>query len=422
MKRLLAFAFVIIFWTNPALAALRYNVTDLGTLPGYDISHAWSINNNAQIVGEAYHVSLDIWRAVLFDSTGAGDNVDLGTLGGTRSAARAVNNQGQIVGSADSDDLQISPHATMFDSNAPANNVPLADESAAFSINDDGKSVGYRVLRPQDGNNPIERANLFDPNHEANSIDVGALNGYRGSVAVSINNNGQIVGFSHNDMFTGGFRATLFDPNGTGDNIDLGTLGGQTSLAFSINGAGRIVGSADTAAGYRRATLFDPTGDGDNLDLGTMPGYDESAAFSINNNGQIAGLFYIDPYQNDHRAMIFDPTGNADNIDLNTLIDPALGWVLVTANCINDRGWIVGSGTNPQGKSRAFVLWPAAAGDSEPDRDVDLRDFAVFAAAWKSNHYQENYSRFCDIAVPEDGIIDELDLAVFAGNYMNTGP
>lgn len=422
MKRLLAFACVIMFSVSPALAALRYNVTDLGTLPGYDMSWAWSINNNAQIVGEAWDMSSDIRRAVLFDSTGAGDNVDLGTLGGTTSTARGVNNQGQIVGYAYSDDPLIGPHATMFEPNDPANNVNLADESDAFSINDDGQIAGYRIAQPQDGNNPMAHASLFDPRHEANTIDLGSLNGYSGSAAISINNNGRVVGFSYNFMVTPDFRATLFDANGTGDNIDLGTLGGQTSFAFSINDVGRIVGSADTAAGYRRATVFDPTGEGNNLDLGTMPGYDESAAFSINNNKQIVGVFYIDPYQNDHRAMLFDPTGQADNVDLNSLIDPALGWVLVTANCINDRGWIVGSGTNPQGKSRAFVLWPAAAGDSEPDRDVDLRDFAVFAAAWKSNQYQENYSRFCDLAEPEDGIIDELDLAVFAGNYMNTGP
>jgi uncharacterized membrane protein len=199
-------------------------------------------------------------------------------------------------------------------------------------------------------------------------------------------------------------------------------LGGDESIAYSINDIGRIVGLADTAAGCTRATVFDQTGDGNNLDLGTMPGYYESAAFSINNNGQVVGLFYIDPYRNDHRAMIFDPTGGADNVDLNNSIDPALGWILRTANCINDKSWIVGSGINPQGKSRAFVLCPAAPGDSEPDRDVDLKDFAVFAAAWKSRQGDEKYNRFCDIAEPEDGIINEFDLAVFAGNYLAEGP
>jgi hypothetical protein len=41
MRRLLAFAFVIIFSTSPTAVAIRYTVTDLGTLPGHDVSHPY---------------------------------------------------------------------------------------------------------------------------------------------------------------------------------------------------------------------------------------------------------------------------------------------------------------------------------------------------------------------------------------------
>jgi len=50
---------------------------------------------------------------------------------------------------------------------------------------------------------------------------------------------------------------------------------------------------------------------------------------------------------------------------------------------IRYNGEIVGAGTKPDVGQRAILLTPATPGDSEPDRDVDLRDFAVFAAAWR---------------------------------------
>jgi hypothetical protein len=64
------------------------------------------------------------------------------------------------------------------------------------------------------------------------------------------------------------------------------------------------------------------------------------------------------------RAVLFDPTGGGNNINLNTLIDPSLGWTLITANSINDNGWIVGVGYNrynPDSYQRAYLLIPEPA-------------------------------------------------------------
>ncbi len=44
--------------------------------------------------------------------------------------------------------------------------------------------------------------------------------------------------------------------------------------------------------------------------------------------------------------------------DLNDLIVSASGWVLNSANAINDLGQIVGNGTNPSGQTHAFLLNP----------------------------------------------------------------
>ncbi len=58
------------------------------------------------------------------------------------------------------------------------------------------------------------------------------------------------------------------------------------------------------------------------------------------------------------------------------------------------------------------------AGDFNGDNDVDFRDFAVLAAAWKSQVGDANWDARCDIASPGDGIIDGFDLAEFCENWL----
>lgn len=414
---------------TPASALVRYNITDLGSLGDREIAQAWSINNYGQIVGCVFDSNGNNFRAVLFDASGHGNNVDLGALGGEDSSATSVNNLGQIAGAADVNDAPIGYCAAIFDCNGSGNNTALSPyESAAWQVNNYGQAVGWVM----DGTVSKRRAALFEPQGEPNTINLGTLAGYETSEALSINDNGLIVGFAGNPdpLYYYHHRAVLFDPTGGQNNVDLGSLPGYDySLAFSVNNKGQIVGRANpynmSPENWNpRAVLFDPTGDGNNVDLGALPGYDSAEVFSINNEGQMVGRALINEWPTgfwDDTPVMFDPTGAGNNINLEDLIDPDAGWKLWLAICINDQGWIIGWGHNgqsPPGYRNSFLLTPAAPGDSEPDRDVDLSDFAVFAAAWKSRQGDEKYNRFCDIAEPEDGIIDEFDLAVFAGNYL----
>jgi hypothetical protein len=63
MKRLLAFAFVIIFSTSPAAAAICYTVTDLGTLPGHDVSHPYIAAAEPEENGLAAGLSSRVWNS-----------------------------------------------------------------------------------------------------------------------------------------------------------------------------------------------------------------------------------------------------------------------------------------------------------------------------------------------------------------------
>jgi len=72
------------------------------------------------------------------------------------------------------------------------------------------------------------------------------------------------------------------------------------------------------------------------------------------------------------------------------------------------------SGEALQGIAVAAIL----LGDFDNDHDVDLTDFAIFAAAWLTEPGDTKWNLRCDISDPHDGIIDELDLAVLSKHWL----
>jgi len=353
---------ILLCASGPSQAVVMYEVIDLGKLEGHSFSKACSISNSGLIVGWSGGLGSNE-RGVLFDATRGRNNIDLGTLGGDMSYVFSVNNGGQIVGQAKTPDSGDDWQAAMFDPTGAGANMDLGslggEPSVATAINNTGQIVG--TARSSTG---AMLATLYDSTGMGNNIGLGTLDG-RNSEAFAINNLGQIVGRAMDS--SGAERATQFDATGGGDNIDLGVLSGysDSSTARMINDTGQIVGYARDDSGYYsmyHAVLFDNTGGGDNIDLGAMPGFERSYAESINNNGQIVG--YMDGIgggSSGSRAVLFDPTGNGENVDLNTLIHPDSGWLLKIALDINDDGWIVGYGFNPDGSEHAYLLVPEPA-------------------------------------------------------------
>lgn len=89
------------------------------------------------------------------------------------------------------------------------------------------------------------------------------------------------------------------------------------------------------------------------IDLGTLGG-SESGAGGINALGQVVGWSDL-AGDDDYHAFLY--SGGA-MVDLNSLIDPNSGWTLFDATGINDRGQIVGGGTNALGEGHAYLLTP----------------------------------------------------------------
>lgn len=281
----------------------------------YSEGTAYSINAPGQIaglVGEPW----DDARAMLFDPTGDGNNIDLGTPDEWTTYALSINDAGQIVGWSSffdsSPPFNSLRYATLFDSTGDGNNVDLGTlggkSSNAYSINNREQIVGWATIA-----SGSERATLFDPTGEGNNINLGTLPAGGESQASSINDLGQIAGQA--DDSSGRQRAALFDPNGSGNNIDLGTIaGGGDSWANSINNAGQIVGGAVDGAGNWCAALFDPTGNAANANLNdviaAVPAWHLQEALCINDSGWIVGLGRNS--DNVRRAFLLTPVSPYD--------------------------------------------------------------------------------------------------------------
>ena len=324
---------------GPAIEAVLWgkdnSLTDLGTLGGNESS---AMNNRGQVVGGALNTIPDAYsgnfyvggatQVHAFRWTSSRGMQDLGTLGGTDSAAFSINERGQIAG--------MSFTNTTVN---PATGVPTLDPF----LWEHGKM-----------------------------LDLGTLGGTVG-VAFALNNRGQVVGASNLVGDKGG-HAFLWDQKGGMQ--DLGTLGGDTGGALSINDAGDIVGG-DTPIGAAGGAFLWSHGVMTNLGTaGTAP---FSQALSINSRRQIVGNL-LDNVGNEIGGFLWEDGGPM--VDLSTLIPANPGLQLNHAFYINDRGEIAASGTLSNGAIHSLLLIPC----DEDHPGVEGCDYSVVDAASAAAH------------------------------------
>jgi len=207
-------------------------------------SSAYDINNSGIVVGESV-VNEAGFPTRAFAAVG-GQLTDLGTLGGSSSAALGINSAGTIVGWADT--ASGSPHAFGYSAGVMTDlgALEVGGSSYASDINDQGVAVGWASL----GRN--ERAFVYSAGR---MIALGTLGGAN-SVANAINLEGVIVGSATSR--NGKTHAFVCQEGRMTDLAPYLAPMGITgdSEALGVNDLGDIVGSGEDSAGQRHAFLL----------------------------------------------------------------------------------------------------------------------------------------------------------------------
>jgi probable HAF family extracellular repeat protein len=302
-----------------------FSVSDLGG------GQAYAINASGQVVGQnaAGHAFL----------YGNGTMTDLGTLGGSSSFGLGINDSGKVVGWADNPGN--TTQGFLYSNGAMVGLSPGAVTGGAQGINSSGQVVGWYSnsgSTPAGGALGPTQAFLYSNGVKTN---LGSFPADSDTYPLSINNSGQVVGYTYQRGVTG--EQPFIIQNGTT------TILGVSGAFQMINASGQAVGGLYFSDTVWHAQLYS---NGTLNDLGTLGG-SNSWAYAINTAGEVVGDAYT-ANSADHAYLY----SNGKMTDLNSLIDPNSGWTLETATGINDNGQIVGWGTNASGQTDAFLLTP----------------------------------------------------------------
>jgi len=187
--------------------------------------------------------------------------------------------------------------------------------------------------------------------------DLGTLGGTY-SIAYAINDAGQVAGTAQ--TAAGRYHAFLWEK---GVITDLGTLGGLDSEAGAINRHGEVVGYAYTAGNVLHGFL---SMRGEMIDLGVAPGKDRSIAIAVNDHGQVTLSNYDAEGTGAASTSLWDK-------GTTTVLRP-LGGVQTQALAMNNRGLVVGIAYTLGGESHAFVWADGVLNELGSGAAVDINN------------------------------------------------
>lgn len=205
--------------------------------------------------------------------------------------------------------------------------LPGESRTWARDMNDRGQIVGQREIRTD-----VVHPFLW---HRGTAIDLGVLETGPDEmgIAAGINAHGDVVGGSRIGSTN---HAVLWR---RGRIIDLGTLGGAYSFANAINDRGQIVGNSEVASGELHGFIWQ---NGRMRDLG-IRGF--TMAVDINNRGQVVGSSTFGAEGRPYRAYLWQG-GRVTRLPAATFGSQA--------NAVNGRGEVVGSMVNDDDGARSF--------------------------------------------------------------------
>lgn len=374
-----------------ALAA-PYEIIDLGKIEGGTNSFAYGINDAGEVVGYGDGpLGVDSDGNEFLDFTSHGIQflspgiIDLGELeGGRESFALSINNNGVIVGYSDEvrveeddagEEQSIRENFAVIFNSGTLNKIPGLDSltgARAFDINDNNYVVGTGQfdLDAEDSDPAVERGFVVNSTDGTELTVLPSLtpeSTTRTSTALSINNNGQIVGWSQQDQDSGFVaRAFLTTVANAQELTELPNIDTPYTVAIDINNNGVIIGFAQAANNTVNTISFVYNPETD-TELTTLPyfsnNFNSSKANAINDSGQIVGQALVSaPSTGLNTGYLYEDN---ELKDLNNLIPCDSGWRIDNATNINNMGEIIGYGLRAEvidgetvNEVRAFKLKP----------------------------------------------------------------
>jgi uncharacterized membrane protein len=287
------FTFLAVLALLVSVSSVARAQTILPPLQGDNQSEAFSINNRGEVAGtSAFEGTFPfddfIPNAVVWDLNGniirvlePLENDDDSAVG----EGNSINNNGSVAGRSIASDGTWT--AVAWDRNGvPTALLPLPGhtQSRAEGITTRG---GFTVAGTSFGDG--SRAVVWDLKGDGTPRALALLAGDTSSGATGINERGQVVGAS-----VGGGTATAVVWDRTGTPTALSPLPGDTSSVVSaINNAGQVVGTSIASDFSTTAVVWNPSGRSYGMPTALPPlpggGTQTSAAFAINNRGEIVG-------------------------------------------------------------------------------------------------------------------------------------
>jgi probable HAF family extracellular repeat protein len=353
--------------TAPPAAAQSWTPVNPDTTGAIAFGGVFAIDGSGRMAGFAQFAGGGGTQPATWDVLGSHQLPIL--LGDDEGLATGVNDAGDTVGvSVDYQDIgpltYIFEHPVWWPTPSTAVDLrTLVTGGASLELKDcvdiDGQKriIGHATLT---GGAIGSRGYLFE-----NGVitDLGTLNpgGYATVEVGAIAESGEVVGAS---TATTTFRHAFVWKNGVMTDLhDFAQMPGRNSHAYDVNAQGVIVGSGDFGADfldYETGAMWDH---GVITNLGSLaPGeyWAQAFAFGINDLKQVVGATNLP--SGEARAFLWQ---NGAMTDLTTHLPPDSGWILTSAEDIDNEGRVVGQGLF-QGSLMPFLLVPSCSGGFTP--------------------------------------------------------
>jgi probable HAF family extracellular repeat protein len=266
-----------------------YAVEEIGSINRHTL-YLQAINEHDSIAG---HISSPVGTPFRAFVQIAGHEINnLGTFGGPFSHAFAINDQNQVVGSANVDDQVV--HAFFWDESAGLRDLGTLGgiRSVARDVNNSGHVVGASFINSGQPTPEAERAFLWSA--QAGMINLGeSFESW--SRAVAINERGLALGVRQRGAAPCGF---VWLPERSV--IDIPGLGGRAFYPCAVNNEGLVVGEGDDSLGRRRTFAWTL---GEGLKQLGVP--DDFHPCDVDANGNVLGNVHSRPWQ---KVGIYDTT------------------------------------------------------------------------------------------------------------------